>query len=1390
MLTIENGSEILSWAKDSSDEIIVTCVYGEEAITNKAEIYLNAKSSIKYYGKEIKTANAEISERVVLREKIGDIITLDSTISEEVIAKGYMLEKNGKNTEFSNTLSLNIGYAELMDKVVFNDVINYTDYYGNKYPANPIYTYIRAEKDNLVEILGEDGYINILNKSGEKVSTLNKENLEIKFENEETELSFETSKPLHEGILKIENGRAIKPLEYAKAQTELFNSMKITLNASLVKDDKVLINGNKETSVEMTSPITDASLNINTDKLSTALKNENVELRVTLNTTKSSNALYKNPEVSVILPNYITDINIENVKLLYEKELKLQDAKIYRNENGNLVINIKLSGEQTAYNETFVTEGATLIMNSDITVNPNAPTGMQTIYLNVKNEKTNEELRVENDIKIIAPAGIATVSEISGYSDKGETAVSISNNVGVGEIKANAPAKNATVRMVAINNYEYDCDNVVILGRTPTEGNKKITKNEDLGSTFSLDVKSGIKSENGLSSDQMKVYYSANKEANTNLSDEANSWTSDINSAGDVASYMIVLDDYTFKSGEVLSFNYNAEIPANLPEDKETYGVFAVYYEEAKEDEAEEAVAPFAIARTMTGESSKVGLETEGELKIDVKLDGNELGNEVQELKEIEFTANITSSSNVDNAKLKINLTNNASIISEGATLDPKEDTSEELPEEMEESEVGEKTNFNVDTYTIPLTNIKKGNNEVKFTVSVGNYSKNNGENEDGLTEEQINQLYNTLNTVNISGVVEVPIEEGEPITFSGANSSKSFKITEIPDSIKMILSTPLETDSNGILVTDENKEVEYDLDIIKESSTYTKFSGVKVTCKLPDGVTCKEEALPENASYNKKTKTVTWDVGDLNSIETIVLTVIVGKFSDDLALEFVATSNETGKKEFKKADIKLRLADAGVELNQTSTITNRAIKAGEEITYTITARNLNSNNFKFVIKDYLPKELEFIKCKYSVAGKTGEINENHGSAIVISPIILTPYGTDGDRAVIEITAKATEVDKSVEITNKVEACDDLASSPMAISELKLTLANKEGGVDNPDPSDPGEEGKTYDITGTAWLDENKDGKRENSEKLLSDIKVYLLDSASKKIVSETTTNKNGVYEFKEVKKGNYVVAFEYDNLKYDVTLYRADGIENSANSDVVNMELKLNGDSKKYAVTDAFVLDTNTFNLDAGFIDSPKFDLELTKGISLIQVSNKQGTKDYNFKGKDSAKVEIGEKYIIGSVIAITYEIKVTNTGAVAGFANKIVDYKSKDLSFSSSLNPEWYEDADGNLYTTSLTGREIKPGETVTVSVILTKTMTSENIGVSNNTAEIADASNDLGLEDIDSVPGNRDAKEDDYGLADVYITIKTGGILLFGLISGLLIGIIALGAYMVNKKVLRKI
>ena len=237
-------------------------------------------------------------------------------------------------------------------------------------------------------------------------------------------------------------------------------------------------------------------------------------------------------------------------------------------------------------------------------------------------------------------------------------------------------------------------------------------------------------------------------------------------------------------------------------------------------------------------------------------------------------------------------------------------------------------------------------------------------------------------------------------------------------------------------------------------------------------------------------------------------------------------------------------------------------------------------------------------------------------------------------------------------------------------------------------------------------------------------------------------------------------------------------------------MSLSLNGEKKNYAATNTIAVNTHTYNIDLGLVNSPKFDMALEKSIVLVQVSNAKGVNSYKFNNTNLAKVEIAEKNMQGSVVAITYVFKIRNEGAVSGYVGRIVDYKAKDLSFSSTLNPEWYQDTTGNLYNTTLAGKEIKPGETVELSLVLTKTMTNENTGLSNNTAELAEVSNDLGLADIDSTPANKNTQEDDFGKADVIIQVKTGGLLFYGGIVIAVLGIFAFGAYEIKKRVLNRV
>lgn len=666
-LEIQNNEEMLSWLKNAEDEIVFTFVYSEEAIADKAELNLNAKSEITYYAKELKTVKTEVKQNAELSEKIGDLVTTNVNTSKEKLYKGYMLAEKGPNTEFETKLDINIGYSELIDKIAFKEETSYVDKNGNVYPSNAIYRSTKISEKSLKEILGEEGYINIYNNAGEKITTLNKDKLSIDYEKEEKGLIFETSKPIFEGILEIENVRYIKPLEYSKLQEDMFTAFRINLVTNVVKDNEKIISATKTKELVLENPKTQAKIEISEPNISTMVKAEGVELRVTLKTTGEDTALYKNPTIEIVMPKYITNVDVENVKLVYEKELKILEAQKIKNAEGNIVIRITLEGEQTAYNNEWITEGATIIMNTNLTVNTLTPTKQEKIFLNVKNENVSEDITENADIFFIAPAGIATVSQIMNYKNAGDIVTTIGSKQGIGEIAAKAPAKTVKMQIAAINNYTYDLENVVILGRIPFEGNKNVVNGKDLGSTFTAKLMSGIKAETGLTEEQITVYYSANGEATSDINDINNTWITDINLVNDIKSYMIVLNNYTLKTGEMIGFSYTAELPANLERNANTFGTYAIYYERKQESENIQnnltAGVGYAMARPMqTATGAPVGLSTGTGPDLSVELKSDlEAGKKITTSKTIKVTAEVKNNSIMpaENVNVKVELPNN-----------------------------------------------------------------------------------------------------------------------------------------------------------------------------------------------------------------------------------------------------------------------------------------------------------------------------------------------------------------------------------------------------------------------------------------------------------------------------------------------------------------------------------------------------------------------------------------------------------------------------------------------------------------------------------------------------------------------------------------------------------
>lgn len=1406
----ENEEGKISWIKDSQDEIILTCVYGENTIISSANVQVSINNTITLYNNEEQELSSSINENITLNEKIGELITYGISTNETSLQKGYMLVSGADNTEYVDTWTANIGASELIDSIVLENETSYLDKNNNEYSSNQVYTYTKITEENLVGILGEDGYINIYNENGELITTLNKENLEYTYQEEIDYIKIETSTPQAEGILSIENGRGIKALEYSEAQEELFVGMKTTISGKVIKNNEEILSGTQSATIAFEEPTTQAELTLSKEEISTVVTNEGVELRVTLKTTDASTVLYENPVIEIVFPKYVTKISAANVRLVYEEELKVTGAKQYENENGNKVIRLELSGEQTKFNQVAQTEGATLIMTANITVDELTPTRTENIETYITNNATNETITTLTPMNFVAPVGMVTVNQISNYNDEGSKVTSISGKSEVGEIETNSVARQATVNMTIINNYEYNCENVVILGRTPFEGNKGITNSEDLGSTFTAQMISAIQATTGITSDQMTVYYSTNGDATRDLSSSENGWTTNPNSLSNIKSFMIILNNYTLNTGDTIAFNYNIQIPENLDHNEATYGIFAVYYnrqentdtvaqatvnEDTNTTRISANVKSYAVSTTSdvveTAQSTPVGVSTgEGpNLSVELTNDANESA-EVEEKSVITYTAKITNnaSNDVEGVYLVVNIPDNASYVADDGSYINKS-TAETVQISVGTISAGESVDvefsIKVGSYVETDTSDTDSDMEIKYYDENGNEiteeeAKKYAISDGTLTREDFNtdeEYQEYLDAIEANNEEESTEENVNKITlqvtakvdgYDDEFTSNEMTNTIIEEDSEVEITMNItSSNSNSLMV---GSTAEYGISILKNVSE--SLNNVVVTCYIPEGMTL--ESVTKDGVYDESTRTITWTFETFSAMQQLVIRCTMeelaeGIYEKDYEIVCNATCSDSSET-FTSNTFTTTVTKEGATIVQTSNISEGYINAGEEITYAITVKNVSTAETTYLITDYLPSDLKFVSYYYTQNGQTTERDTNSGANVSVS-ITLSA----GETLTIYIKAQAQEISvSSKEITNRV-ILSSLEIESLEANSITHTLIGSDYEPDNDDDGDSTD--TTYRISGVAWLDADKNGKRDDTEELLSGIKVYLLDSATNDIISTAETNSNGVYTFSNVEAGKYVIAFEYDTSLYDVTTYQAEGVDTSVNSDVINMLLILNGSTaSKYAATNTINVSSNTYNVDLGLVDSPKFDLELTKGVSLIQVSNSKGTQTYSFDNTDLAKIEIPGKNMNGSVVAITYTFTIENTGAVAGYVNKIVDYLPSDLSFSSTLNPEWYQDTDGNLYNSSLANTVINPGEKIEVSLILTKTMTDENTGVVNNTAEIYETSNDQGITDIDSTPGNKATNEDDYGTADVIITVKTGGVVLY---VGIVLAVLAIFA-----------
>ena len=220
--------------------------------------------------------------------------------------------------------------------------------------------------------------------------------------------------------------------------------------------------------------------------------------------------------------------------------------------------------------------------------------------------------------------------------------------------------------------------------------------------------------------------------------------------------------------------------------------------------------------------------------------------------------------------------------------------------------------------------------------------------------------------------------------------------------------------------------------------------------------------------------------------------------------------------------------------------------------------------------------------------------------------------------------------------------------------------------------------------------------------------------------------------------------------------------------------------------------------DLDKEFVKVKYFDLSLKKWVSkaiIIEADGTQTVQETGHTGDEDpeppAKVDLGRRDINKVTVKFEFQIKITNEGEIAGYAKEITDYIPEGLRFVQEDNPDWYtrEPLNGKerVATKLLENTLLQPGESATVSILLTWINGQDNMGLKTNIAEISQDYNDSNTPDIDSVPDNFKEDEDDIDDAPVMLTVALGDAKLYIGIAALVVVALGGGIFIIKKYVI---
>ena len=1358
-INVQNGeNNQIVWQKNVNDVFVVTAKYPETAEVTNSKITTN--SVIKTYDDKELTKSVETS---IVEEK-EKLVSISEIETQNELAKGKIYA--GEDKDYITNTEVYIDYADMLQKLEITEQEVKAVKADEEKELSVNYKNIKFNKSNISNVLGESWSISVKDQN-DNIKTITNEtetdengNLLVELEDGARILNIETSKAVNNGTLKYEITKTIVKTNYTRNEIKELTKIKDANKVIYTKNDEKTNTSKSSATINLKETESKASLYVEPLTLTTSAEQE-MHITVVLDTNNENRDLYKNPTIKIKLPKQINKISAECSLLHGNNELKLEKGNFKINEeNGQEVITINLTGEQKKYYSDL----ATLIITAKVQLDKFSTNSIENIVMNYTNENAiafvnNGEEKVS--VNIASENSMILTNNIEEYN---VTSFGKENDKEV-MLESNAAAKNAKVKMQIVNNEEADISNIAILG--------KIAK---------IDGKVERTSNIRTNMENARVYYTSAENPTTSISKAENNWKEE--SSKDAKYFLVAVS--SLGNGKKINLSYDISVGEKLPFNLTGEAYYKVSYTNNMTNTKKEAESTKLVLTT--------GKVAELKEQITAKVQGTEIkeGDEVKAGEIIEYTVDISNEGKekAENVTVTATIPDNTTLIQ----INPK------YPAYNAEQDAF--------THEEPYY-VTKDDKQIKS--------------ENVTIEAEKNAKYTFMVMVN-EDLKETKTAETKVLVEMGEKTNQEIKFSNkfLPGEIE-VTCAPIFRELNSVLKVGYNNVYE----IYVKNLTDKEQKNVEITLNKNSSLGINSIAwhIDENnfGELNKDNTTFTLPSVPANGTVTIVIDASPINVDND-HVEFSANANFSNN-QYRSNKVVEKIEGVSIQSESSSDVngkenTSGYVNIGDKITYTLKLKNTGKIDIdQLEIKNYFSDYLDL--SKVTINGNETEYEEEvlaeeeqEYNILSINSNIKT-----GAELVVKIEGIVSEniLEKdNIKISNKFIIYNNsiqLAETKEIINEVLLedkqgeksednsennTDNNSENNSENNPENNQGSEGNknenttknVFTIKGTVWEDSNNNGARDQGEIVLEGIKVYAVNVETNKIATNNneeitaTTGNDGTYTLSNLAKGKYIVAFEYDTDKYMVTTYQAKGVSSSQNSDAVKASRVVNGKEQLAAYTDSLNLDNNIANIDLGLAEAKEFSLKLEKTISKMIVTNKNGSKTYNFEDTDMAKVEIAAKELSGSNVVIEYKFKVTNVGEVAGYAKTIVDYLPSSLTFNSGLNSNWYKKGN-NLYTSSLGNTKIEPGETKEITLTLTKKMTESNTGLTNNKAEIISSYNSLGIPN--STKTEKNGKTTNAGSADTIIGVKTGAAVSYVALTLTIIIAICGLAYLVNKKLL---